>query len=63
MNKTKNLKVTLMRSTAGHLPRHIATVAALGLRRIRQTVQVKDTAAMRGRIDKVAYLLKVEELV
>ena len=57
----KNLKVTLVRSPAGRLAAHKACVAGLGLRRMHQTVTVADTPENRGMINKVAYLLKVEE--
>jgi large subunit ribosomal protein L30 len=58
----KNLKVTLVRSTSGGLPDIRATVAALGLRRIRQTVVQPNTAAVRGMVKKVIHLLEVEEI-
>ena len=54
------LKVTLIKSTAGRLKSHKACVAGLGLRRIRHTVEVKDTPENRGMINKVSYLLNVE---
>ncbi|MCP5178715.1 MAG: 50S ribosomal protein L30 [Pseudomonadales bacterium] len=54
------LKVTLVKSTAGRLKKHQACVAGLGLRRIGHTVEVEDTAAVRGMIRKVNYLVKVE---
>lgn len=57
----KMLKVTQVRSTAGRLPNHKACVAGLGLRRIRHTVEVEDTPSVRGMINKVSYLLNVEE--
>jgi len=57
----KKLKVTLMRSTCKRLAKHKACVAGLGLRRIRHTVEVIDTPENRGMINKVAYMLKVEE--
>lgn len=57
----KKLKVTLVRSPAGRMGRHRACVSGLGLRRIRHTVLVENTPQNRGMIDKVAYLLKVEE--
>jgi large subunit ribosomal protein L30 len=53
--------VTLVRSRYGRLPSHRATVAGLGLRRIRQTVELEDTPQVRGMIRKVSYLLRVEE--
>ncbi|OQW95579.1 MAG: 50S ribosomal protein L30 [Beggiatoa sp. IS2] len=58
----KKLKVTQMGSIHGRLPRHQACVRGLGLRRRHHSVTVEDTPAIRGMIDKVAYLLKVEEL-
>lgn len=57
----KKLRITLVKSTAGRLPRHKACVAGLGLRRIHQTVELEDTPSNRGMVDKVSYLLKVEE--
>ena len=57
----KKLKVTLVRSPAGRMGKHRACVIGLGLRRIRHTVLVDNTPQNRGMIDKVAYLLKVEE--
>ena len=57
----KNLRVTLIKSKNGRLPSHKACVAGLGLRRMHHTVEVEDTACNRGMINKVSYLLKVEE--
>lgn len=56
----KTLKLTLVRSIAGRLQAHRACVKGLGLRRIGHSVQVQDTPAIRGMINKVEYLLKVE---
>ncbi len=56
----KTLKVTLVRSLIGTMRTHRATVRGLGLCRINHTVEVIDTPAMRGMINKVAYLLKCE---
>ncbi len=61
MAKSKQLKVTLNRSVVGRLASHKACVAGLGLRRIRHTVTVIDTPENRGMINKVSYLLSVEE--
>jgi len=58
---TKMLKVTLVKSRYGRLPKHKACVAGLGLRRINHTVEVMDTPENRGMINKVSYLLKVED--
>lgn len=55
------LKVTLIRSKLGRKPTHRENVEGLGLRKISQTVIVKDTPCNRGMINKVSYLLKVEE--
>ena len=54
------LKVTLLKSTAGRLESHKACVRGLGLRRIGHVVEVQDSAAVRGMINKVSYMLKVE---
>jgi large subunit ribosomal protein L30 len=57
----KNIKVTQTRSAAGRLPAHRACVAGLGLRRIGHTVEIEDTPSVRGMINKVNYLISVEE--
>jgi large subunit ribosomal protein L30 len=57
----KEIKITQLRSLIGRLPRHRRTVRALGLRRIGHTVVQKDSPAIRGMINSVNYLLKVEE--
>jgi len=56
----KTLKVTLVKSLIGRKQDHRATVKGLGLRRINHTVTVEDTPAVRGMINKVIYLLKLE---
>jgi large subunit ribosomal protein L30 len=58
----KKIRLTLLRSISGRLPRHIATIVALGLKHLNQVVEVKDNASMRGMVKQVAYLLKVEEI-
>lgn len=58
----KQLRVTLKRSVNRRTARHKACVAGLGLRRIGHCVTVADTAENRGMINKVAYLLAVEEI-
>ncbi len=55
------LRVTLVKSSIGFSERHKATVRALGLHRMHQTVEQPDTQAVRGMIAKVAHLVKVEE--
>jgi large subunit ribosomal protein L30 len=57
----KKIKVTLMKSTIGRLKRHKDCVAGLGLRRVNHSVEVIDTPANRGMINKVSYMLSVEE--
>ena len=57
----KTLKVTQVRSLSGRLQSHKACVAGLGLRRIGHTVEVEDTPSVRGMINKVSYMLNVEE--
>ncbi len=61
MAKEKTIKVTLTKSTIGRLKNHKACVAGLGLRRIGHSVQVEDTPSVRGMINKVNYMLQVEE--
>ena len=56
------LKVTLIKSPIASLPKHKATVAALGLRKIGQTVLKPDNAAIRGQIFAIKHMLKVEEV-
>ncbi len=57
----KTIKVTQVKSINGRLKAHKACVAGLGLRRINHSVEVIDTPENRGMINKVSYLLKVEE--
>jgi large subunit ribosomal protein L30 len=57
----KKLKLTLVRSKYGRLKAHRACVAGLGLRRMHQTVEVEDTPENRGMINRISYLLRVEE--
>jgi large subunit ribosomal protein L30 len=56
----KTVKVTLVKSPVGALPKHKACVTGLGLRRIRHQVELEDTAAVRCMINKVRHLLQVE---
>jgi len=57
----KTLRVTLVRSPIGYTKDQKATVKALGLRRMHQTVEHKDSPALRGMLNKIIHLLKVEE--
>ena len=58
----KKLKITLIKSTIGQVPKNRATVAAMGLRKINQTVELPDNASTRGQIQKVRHMVKVEEV-
>ncbi len=58
----KTVRLTQVRSKNGRLKNHKACLLGLGLRRMHQTVEVIDTPENRGMINKVAYLLKVEEV-
>ncbi len=60
-NNEKTLKITLMKSTIGQVPKARATVAAMGLRKIGQTVELPDNGATRGQIQRVRHMVKVEE--
>ncbi len=57
----KTVKVTQVKSSIGRLPKHRATLKGLGLRRIRHTVELEDTPAVRGMINQVSYMIKVED--
>ena len=61
MANPKELKVTLVKSKHGRLKSHKACVAGLGLRRMHQTVTVVDTPENRGMINRISYMLSVEE--
>jgi large subunit ribosomal protein L30 len=61
MTSPKKIKVTQMKGLRGALTEHKATVRGLGLRRIRHTVEREDTPSVRGMINKVSYLVKVED--
>ena len=57
-----NLKVTLVKSTIGAVPKHRKTVEALGLQKLKKTVVLPDNAATRGMVQQVRHLVKVEEI-
>ncbi len=57
----RNLRVTLVKSRHGRLASHQACLVGLGIRRLHQSVVVRDTPENRGMINRVAYMLKVEE--
>ena len=54
-----NLKITLVKSTIGAIPKHKKTVEALGLKKMHKTVVLPDNAATRGMVQQVRHLVKV----
>ena len=56
------IKVTLVRSTIGAIPKHKKTVEALGLKKLNKTVEMPDNASVRGMLFHVKHLVKVEEI-
>jgi large subunit ribosomal protein L30 len=62
MADKKMLKVKLVKSMYGRGSKHMACVKGLGLRRMHHTVEVEDTPAVRGMINKVSYLLEWEQV-
>ena len=56
------LKITLVKSTIGAVPKHVKTVEALGVKKVNKTVEMPDNAAVRGMIQQVRHLVKVEQL-
>ena len=62
MAEPKQLKVTLNKSKHGRIKTHRDCIAGLGLKKIRHSVTVQDTPQNRGMINKVSYLVTVEEV-
>ncbi|MBB5265807.1 large subunit ribosomal protein L30 [Catenibacillus scindens] len=56
------LKITLVKSTIGAVPKHKKTVEALGLRKLHHTVELPNNAAVKGMVNQVKHLVKVEEI-
>ena len=56
------LKITLVKSTIGAIPKHRKTVETLGLKKVNKTVEMPDNAATRGQIQQIRHLVKVEEI-
>ncbi|NRB71529.1 MAG: 50S ribosomal protein L30 [Xanthomonadales bacterium] len=61
MAKQKTIKVTLVRSPIGAQPRHKECVRGLGLKRMHQTVELEDTPSVRGMVNKIDYMVRVDE--
>ncbi len=57
----KKLKITLIKSTIGQVPKNRATIEAMGFRKLNQTIELPDNAATRGQIQKVRHMVRVEE--
>ena len=57
----QTLKITLVKSPNGAVPKQRATVEALGLKKLNKTVEMPDNSAVRGMIQSVRHLVKVEE--
>ena len=60
--KVKKIAVTQIKSSIGRLKKHKSCLAGLGLRRIGHTVVIEDTPAVRGMVQAVEYMLRVEEI-
>ena len=58
----KKLKITLVKSTIGAVPKNRKTVEAMGLNKLHKTVEMPDNDAVRGMIQRVRHLVKVEEV-
>ena len=58
----EKLKITLVKSPIGAVPKQKATVVALGLNKMHKTVELPDNGAVRGMIQNVRHLVKVEEI-
>ena len=58
---SKTVRITQIKSSIGRLPNHKATLRGLGLRKINHTVELEDTPCVRGMINQVNYMLKIEE--
>ena len=61
MARKKQIKVTLVRSPHGYQPKHRETVRGLGLKRMHQSVVLEDTPSVRGMVNKINYMVRVEE--
>lgn len=59
---TNELKITLVKSTIGAIPKHRKTIQALGLRKLNRSTIKKDNPATRGMIKQVSHMVKVEEV-
>ena len=58
----EKLRITLVKSPIGAVPKHRKTVEAMGLTKMHKTVELPDNAATRGQIQQIGYMVKVEEI-
>ena len=58
----KMLKITLVKSTIGAVPKQVATVKSMGFKKLNSSVELPDNASTRGQIQQIRHLVKVEEL-
>ena len=58
----ERLRITLVKSPIGAVPKHRKSVEAMGLTKMHKTVELPDNAATRGQIQQIGYMLKVEEI-
>ncbi|WP_026511460.1 MULTISPECIES: 50S ribosomal protein L30 [unclassified Butyrivibrio] len=58
----KKLKITLVKSTIGAVPKQVATVKSMGFKKLNSSVELPDNASTRGQIQQIRHLVKVEEL-
>jgi large subunit ribosomal protein L30 len=62
MTTEKRLKITQVKSSIGRLKKHKACLTGLGLRRVGHSVEREDTPSIRGMLNRISYLINVEEL-
>ena len=62
MSEQKMLKITLVKSTIGAVPKHKKTVQSMGLRKLNKSIVLPDNDATRGQIQQIRHLIKVEEV-
>lgn len=58
----ETLKITLVKSTISSIPKHRKTVEALGLKKLHKTVELPDNECVRGMVEQVRHLVKVEKI-
>jgi len=61
MSKNKTIRLQVIKSVSGRLAKHVACLRGLGLKRLGQSIEVEDTPCNRGMINKISYLLLIEE--